>query len=175
MPCLRLPKSLLPPRRELKRLSSAVKNGLDWLARAKPGRSAVTAFRSVLRQARSLPLAGGWRREVEFGSRSHTVEGRRCMYEPPRSTRRFEPVYVDELVGGGSSYSGGGGQAEKGRGPGEVGRKEGPKPGRQKGPVMAWEVNERAEEFIERFREGMRVEREESIEDFKEMLARGAR
>ncbi|KAG9449269.1 hypothetical protein H6P81_009234 [Aristolochia fimbriata] len=41
-------------------------------------------------------------------------------------------------------------------------------------PGMPWEVDERAEKFITEFRRKMSLQRERSLDDFQERLARSA-
>ncbi|KAG9445651.1 hypothetical protein H6P81_011779 [Aristolochia fimbriata] len=169
MSFLNLGKKLSPAGKAWKGLASSLQTNLRKLiSNSKPIKRTKKRFDIIL--ARSTKSLQPKRRKKKRGGRtgklSMVIGGTHSAYGV--FNRGFEPVYVDQLFASSSTNVTLSIKGEEAR------KDQGGSGSSSSKPAMPWEVDERAEKFITKFRREMSLQRKRSLDDFQERLARSA-
>ncbi|XP_058092259.1 uncharacterized protein LOC131238651 [Magnolia sinica] len=182
MSFLNIGKKLLPAGKALKGITSTLQAKLHKLKRSKSIKKATTRLGSTL--STFLP-------HRYLRSSPHHRDRKKPRLQTPTTLRphrhynhlhqSFAPVYIDDLfnepasapvklVEPPPSTSKAG---EKSAAPSASVVVDGPKASAAAAELQLWGVDERAERFIAKFKEDMRLQRQRSFGEYQEMLTRG--
>ncbi|GAB4843120.1 hypothetical protein Ancab_013096 [Ancistrocladus abbreviatus] len=183
MPCLPIPKKLLPSKKDWCKWKKSATHSL----RSKLHISKAIIHTTTTRLTGFRPFSGHHHPRSftsSYVNYSHHYNPHRQHHRRTQETKKSASVYVDMLFSekqvskadqmGASTSSSGNSTNEKGKDLGIIisGREAWKAYVSSMPPIRG--IDERAEEFISKFRQQMRLQREQSILDFQEMLARSA-